>query len=109
MLQFEDCGLHILICATGEPVLDHRRKVRDGVRVSMRPGWMIVAALIVLACLSAVAQDGSRPALRGSFLQPALGDAWTLPTGVNGRYARVLVKPGWNAGWTFLDEIEVRQ
>jgi len=78
MLEFKDRGLHILICATGEPVLDHRRKVRDGVRVSIRPGWMIVAALIVLACLSAVAQDGSRPALRGSFLQPALGDAWTL-------------------------------
>ena len=78
MFEFKDRGLHILICAIGEPVLDHRRKVRDGVRVSIRPGWMTVAALIVLACLSAVAQDGSRPALRGSFLQPALGDAWTL-------------------------------
>jgi len=38
----------------------------------------MVAVLIVLACLSAGAQDCSRPALRGSFLQPALGDAWTL-------------------------------
>ena len=35
-------------------------------------------AIIVLSCLSAVAQDCSRPALRGSFLQPALGDRWTL-------------------------------
>jgi chitodextrinase len=38
----------------------------------------MVATFIVLACLSAVAQDCPRPALRGSFLQPALGDAWTL-------------------------------
>ncbi len=38
----------------------------------------MVATFIVLACLSAVGQDCSRPALRGSFLQPALGDVWTL-------------------------------
>jgi hypothetical protein len=44
----------------------------------MRLGWAMAAAFIFLVCLSAVAQDGSRPALRGSFLQPALGDAWTL-------------------------------
>jgi hypothetical protein len=78
MLEFEDHGLHILICATGEPVLDHRRKVRNRVRMSTRSGWTMVATFIVLACLSAVGQECSRPALRGSFLQPALGDAWTL-------------------------------
>ncbi len=39
---------------------------------------MAVLAITVLLCLSAVAQDCSGPALRGSFLQPALGDAWTL-------------------------------
>ncbi len=46
--------------------------------MSMRAKYAMVAALIFLACLSAVAQDCSRPKLRGSFLQPALGDAWTL-------------------------------
>jgi hypothetical protein len=35
-------------------------------------------AIIVLFCLPAIAQDCSGPTLRGSFLQPALGDAWTL-------------------------------
>jgi len=41
--------------------------------------WRLAAlAITVLFCLSAVAQDCSGPALRGSFLQPALGDAWTL-------------------------------
>jgi hypothetical protein len=30
-------------------------------------------------------------------------------TGVSGRYVQVQVKPGSNAGWTFIDEIEVRQ
>jgi len=35
-------------------------------------------AIIVLSCLSGVAQDCSGPSIRGSFLQPALGDAWTL-------------------------------
>jgi len=78
MLELDDHGLHILICATSKPVLDHRRRVRDRVKMSTRSGCTTVATLIVLACLSAVAQDGSRPALRGSFLQPALGDAWTL-------------------------------
>ena len=78
MLEFEDQGLHILICVTGKPVLDHRRKVRNRVRMSTRSGWTIVATFIVLACLSVVGQDCPRPALRGSFLQPALGDAWTL-------------------------------
>jgi len=46
--------------------------------MSMRARYAMVAALILLTCLSCVAQDCSRPALRGSFLQPALGDAWTL-------------------------------
>src|SRR5664279_4297168 len=41
--------------------------------------WRLAAlAITVLSCLSAVAQDCSGAALRGSFLQPALGDAWTL-------------------------------
>lgn len=35
-------------------------------------------AILLLFCLPAMAQDCSGPALRGSFLQPALGDAWTL-------------------------------
>jgi len=35
-------------------------------------------AIAVLFCLSSVAQDCSGPSIRGSFLQPALGDAWTL-------------------------------
>lgn len=46
--------------------------------MSMRAKYAMVATLVFLACLSAVAQDCSRPKLRGSFLQPALGDAWTL-------------------------------
>ena len=41
--------------------------------------WRLAAlAITVLSCLSAVAQDCSGAALRGSFLQPDLGDAWTL-------------------------------
>jgi hypothetical protein len=47
----------------------------------MRHGtiWRIAGlAIIVLICGSAVAQDCSGPSIRGSFLQPALGDAWTL-------------------------------
>ena len=44
-----------------------------------RANWRIAGlAITVLFCWSAVAQDCSGPALRGSFLQPALGDAWTL-------------------------------
>jgi len=27
----------------------------------------------------------------------------------NGRYVQIQVKPGSNAGWTFIDEIEARQ
>ena len=41
--------------------------------------WCFVAlAILVLPCISGVAQDCSGPSIRGSFLQPALGDAWTL-------------------------------
>jgi chitodextrinase len=47
---------------------------------------------------------------------PSLGDdnlSWwytlTDLAGVNGRYVQIQVKPGSNAGWTFIDEIEVRQ
>ena len=41
--------------------------------------WLVAGlAIAVLTCLPAGAQPCSRPALRGSFLQPALGDAWTL-------------------------------
>jgi Domain of unknown function (DUF4434)/Domain of unknown function (DUF5109)/F5/8 type C domain len=44
-----------------------------------RANWRLaVITIVVLSCQLGVAQDHSRPALRGSFLQPALGDAWTL-------------------------------
>jgi chitodextrinase len=78
MLEVESEGQHELMGRTGGPVLHHRRKRRIGVRLAMRLGWATVTVFIFLACLSTVAQDCSRPALRGSFLQPALGDAWTL-------------------------------
>jgi hypothetical protein len=52
----------------------------------------------------------------GTVNQPSPGDGtlslwYTLTdlTGVGGRYVQVEVKPGSNAGWTFIDEIEVRQ
>ena len=52
----------------------------------------------------------------GTVKKPSLGDGtlswwYTLTdlTGVNGRYVQLQVKPGSNAGWTFIDEIEVRQ
>src|SRR5664279_2086298 len=78
MLLLKDLGLHIGMGRIGEPVLRHRRKGRNGVRLSKSPGWMMIAAFIVLACLPGLSQDCSRPLLRGSFLQPVLGDAWTL-------------------------------
>lgn len=41
--------------------------------------WRLATlAILVLSCLSGVAQDCSGPSIGGSFLQPALGDAWTL-------------------------------
>ena len=52
----------------------------------------------------------------GIAKKPSLGDGtqswWYTLTdlnNVNGRYVQVQVKPGSNAGWTFIDEIEVRQ
>jgi hypothetical protein len=52
----------------------------------------------------------------GTVNKPSPGDEnlsrwYTLTdlTGVNGRYVELQVKPGSNAGWTFIDEIEVRQ
>ena len=46
--------------------------------MAMRAKYAMVAAFIFLPWLACVAQDCSGPALRGSFLQPALGDTWTL-------------------------------
>lgn len=48
--------------------------------MSMRTISVTVAALtfLILMCISCVAQVCSGPELRGSFLQPALGDAWTM-------------------------------
>jgi len=41
--------------------------------------WCFAAlAVVVQSCVLGVAQDCSGPSIRGSFLQPALGDAWTL-------------------------------
>jgi len=41
--------------------------------------WRLApVAILVLSCLSGVAQDCPAPSIHGSFLQPALGDAWTL-------------------------------
>ncbi len=41
--------------------------------------WRVAApAIIILSCLPVLAQHCSGPSIRGSFLQPALGDAWTL-------------------------------
>lgn len=41
--------------------------------------WCFAAlAVVVQFCVPGVAQDCSGPSIRGSFLQPALGDAWTL-------------------------------
>jgi hypothetical protein len=52
----------------------------------------------------------------GTVNKPSPGDDnlsrwYTLTdlTGVSGRYVQVQVKPGSSAGWTFIDEIEVRQ
>jgi hypothetical protein len=52
----------------------------------------------------------------GSVKKPSLSDGtqswWYTLTdlnNVNGRYVQVQVKPGSNAGWTFIDEVEVRQ
>ena len=67
-----------------------------------------------LTCL--VSEDNVNFTAVGTVNRPSPGDEnlsrwYTLTdlTGVNGRYVQVQVKPGWDAGWTFIDEIEVRQ
>ena len=52
----------------------------------------------------------------GAVIKPSPGGGnlslwYTLTdlTDVSGRYVQLQVKPGSNAGWTFIDEIEVRQ
>jgi len=66
------------------------------------------------SCL--VSDDNVNFTAVGAVSKPSPGDAtlslwYTLTdlTGVNGRYVQIQVKPGSNAGWTFIDEIEVRQ
>lgn len=78
MFELQDHGLHIETSRIEEGVHGHGRKGHNGVRLSKTSGWTMVAAFIVLAWLPGLSQDCSRPFLRGSFLQPALGDAWTL-------------------------------
>ena len=67
-----------------------------------------------VSCL--VSDDNVNFTAVGTVKKPSLGDGtlswwYTLTdlTGVNGRYVQLQVKPGSNAGWTFIDEIEVRQ
>ena len=48
-------------------------------RVPLHWRFALTVVLFCLGChLPALAENCSRPALRGSFLQPALGDQWTL-------------------------------
>jgi hypothetical protein len=67
-----------------------------------------------VSCL--VSDDNVNFTAVGTVKKPPLGDGtlswwYTLTdlTGINGRYVQLQVKPGSNAGWTFIDEIEVRQ
>jgi hypothetical protein len=67
-----------------------------------------------VTCL--VSDDNLNFTAVGVVLKPSPGDGtlslWYTLTdlkGVNGRYVQLQVKPGSNAGWTFIDEIEVRQ
>ncbi len=67
-----------------------------------------------VTCL--VSDDNVHFTAVGTVKRPSLGDDtqswWYTLTNLNsisGRYVEVQVKPGWNAGWTFIDEIEVRQ
>jgi hypothetical protein len=67
-----------------------------------------------VSCL--VSDDNVIFTVAGAVNKPSQGDAnlswWYTLTdlaGVNGRYVQIQVKPGSNAGWTFVDEIEVRQ
>lgn len=77
MFELDDHCLHIRTNRVGDAVRGHRRKGHNGVRLSKNSGWAMVAAFLVLACLPGLSQVCSRPVLRGAFLQPALGDAWT--------------------------------
>ena len=63
----------------------------------------------------AVSDDGGNFVSVGEIPRPVLGDenqsVWYTVTdlsGVSGRFVQMEVIPGSNAGWTFLDEIEVR-
>jgi hypothetical protein len=63
-----------------------------------------------------VSDDNVYFTLAGTAKKPSLSDdtqSWwytlTDLNNVNGSYVQVQVKPGSNAGWTFIDEIEVRQ
>jgi hypothetical protein len=67
-----------------------------------------------VSCL--VSDDNVAFTVAGAVNKPSHGDAnlswWYTLTdlmGVSGRYVQIHVKPGSNAGWTFVDEIEVRQ
>jgi hypothetical protein len=64
---------------------------------------------------ASVSDDNVNFTAVGTVNAPAPGDGtlslwYTLTdlTGVSGRYVQVQVKPGSNAEWTFIDEIEVR-
>lgn len=63
-----------------------------------------------------ISDDNVNFTAAGAVNKPAPGDGtlslwYTLTdlTGVSGRYVQVEVKPGSDAGWTFIDEMEVRQ
>lgn len=43
-----------------------------------RSTYMVGVILFCMGCLACAAPECAGPSLRGSFLQPALGDAWTL-------------------------------
>ena len=67
-----------------------------------------------VSCL--VSDDNVTFTAAGTVKKPSLGDGtqswWYTLTDLNnidGRYVQVQVKPGSNAEWTFIDEIEVRQ
>jgi len=63
-----------------------------------------------------ISDDGVNFGFAGTVTKPAPGDEnlsrWYTLTdlaGFHGRYVRMQVTPGWSAGWTFVDEIEVRR
>ena len=85
----------------------------------IRSNWLqdVPSAILLprqVICL--VSDDNVNFTAVGTVKRPSLGDdtlSWwytlTDLSGVSGRYVQVQVKPGSNAGWTFIDEIEVRQ